>query len=98
MTGLRVTVQMFPYVTRKFGAVEREAFFDGMAQVFFAIEELRESLRDLPVDAAQALSLSIEALRREADALLAAGAGNTVTLHRALHQHVAAVHQDRTAS
>ena len=69
-----------------------------MAQVFFAIEELRELLRELPLDAAQALSLSVEALRREADALLAAGAGDTVTLHRALHQHVAVVRRDRTVS
>jgi hypothetical protein len=89
---------MFPYVTRNFRTVEREAFFDGMAQVFFAIEELRESLRELPSDAAQALSLSIEALRREADALLAAGAAETVTLRQALHQHVAAVRRDRTVS
>ena len=67
-----------------------------MAQVLFAIEELRESLCDLPFDAAQTLSLSIDAVRREADALLA-DAGETFTLS-ALHPHAAATHRDRTAS
>lgn len=78
--------------------MDKEAFFDGMAEVFFAIEELREALRELPFDAAKSLWSSVEALHREADALVAAQTAEALRLTPALHPRASAARRGRTAS
>jgi hypothetical protein len=79
--------------------VEREALVDEIATLFFGLEELRESLTDLPDEVARPLVLALAALKQRAHGLLAeASSGGAITPRPALRPRVAAADRDRTAS